>query len=161
MYVNPAEAAAVQLLALDQLQYLFVPRGCCRWQRRQELQDLRAPAQRPAGQLPDHERVHEYEPVLEQRAEARLAAAQVLDPDGCVGERQAEKRRRGIGRSFCSVPPSAASRRALSSAMSASSPLLTNAVFSRSPVSSAARLSNSSSMISVVLICMNMHQTYA
>ncbi len=58
-------------------------------------------------------------------------------------------------------PPNAASRRAASRSTRASRPILTNAVFSVSPVYSRAKASNGASMLSVVLICMNMHAGYA
>ena len=66
-------------------------------------------------------------------------------------------RRRRTGLSFFSVPPSAASRRALSRAISASRPRRTRAVFSVTPVNCDARLRSSSSMLSVVLICISMY----
>jgi hypothetical protein len=65
-------------------------------------------------------------------------------------------RRRGTGLSPRSVPPSAASRRALSRAISAWSPACSTAVFSRSPHNSWAFASSASSMIRVVRICINM-----
>lgn len=58
--------------------------------------------------------------------------------------------RRGTGRAFGSEPPSAASRRADSRAMSASSPMRTSSVFRWTPVSRAAVESALSSMFSVV-----------
>ena len=58
--------------------------------------------------------------------------------------------RRGTGRAFGSEPPSAASRRADSRAMSASSPIRTSSVFRWTPVSRAAVESALSSMLSVV-----------
>jgi hypothetical protein len=61
-----------------------------------------------------------------------------------------------MGDSPFSVPPRAARRRALAEAMRASRPNRTKEVFSLIPVSLAARLSNSSSMLSVVLICTSM-----
>jgi len=57
-----------------------------------------------------------------------------------------------MGPSFFSVPPRAASRRTLSSAINASRPRRTSAVFSSTPVSRRARPSSSSSMLSVVFI---------
>jgi hypothetical protein len=65
-------------------------------------------------------------------------------------------RRRGTGLRPRSVPPSAASRRALSRAISAWSPACSTAVFSRSPLNSWAFASSASSMIRVVRICINM-----
>lgn len=66
-----------------------------------------------------------------------------------------------MGRSFFCVPPSAANRAALSRAMSASRPIRTSAVFSRTPVNSEARDRIESSMLRVVLIHISVHQLYA
>ena len=65
-----------------------------------------------------------------------------------------------MGLSLFSVAPRAARRAALSRAIKASSPILTNEVFSRTPVSSEARDSAASSMLSVVLIHISMHNGY-
>jgi hypothetical protein len=64
----------------------------------------------------------------------------------------------GMGCRSFSVPPRSASLLLLSRAMSASNPSLTKEVFSFMPVSSEALLRISSSMFSVVLICISMHQ---
>src|SRR6266849_374149 len=61
--------------------------------------------------------------------------------------------------SFFSVPPKSASRRALSRAISASSPSFTSEVFSSTPESRAAFLNKSSSMFKVVRICINMYHS--
>lgn len=68
-------------------------------------------------------------------------------------------RRRGIRCIAGSVPPRAAKRRALSRAISASSPARTTAVFSSMPLSRVASFNNASSIFSVVLICIYMHYT--
>lgn len=73
---------------------------------------------------------------------------------------QAGGRRRRIGRRRFSLPPSSASRLALSRAISASSPNRTSEVFSRTPVRWAARLRSVSSMFNVVRICTKMHVGY-
>lgn len=64
--------------------------------------------------------------------------------------------RRGIGRSFFSVPPSAPSLAALALAISNSKPSRTKAVFSVMPVSFEALASDSSSILSIVLIHIGM-----
>ena len=72
----------------------------------------------------------------EVSARLGLTNVQVIHPDRGVDEdHDALARRRGFRRSAFSVPPKAASRRALSKAISASSPLWINAVFSLTPVS--------------------------
>lgn len=63
-----------------------------------------------------------------------------------------------MSESFGCVPPSKANRLLASRAMSASSPARTKAVFSRIPVSSRARTRSFSSIMSVVRICISMHQ---
>jgi len=67
--------------------------------------------------------------------------------------------RRGMGVIRFSVPPSAASRAALSRATSASSPILTKAVFSFTPVSLQAFANKASSILSVVLMHTSMHES--
>ncbi len=64
----------------------------------------------------------------------------------------------GIGDSFFSVPPRSANRLALSFAISASRPILTSAVFSEMPVSLPASFKRPLSILSVVLICINMYR---
>ena len=56
------------------------------------------------------------------------------------------------------MPPNAARRRALSSAISASNPRRTNAAFSVVPVSLAALSSKESSIFNVVFICITLHE---
>ena len=65
--------------------------------------------------------------------------------------------RLGIGRRSFSVPPNLARRRLLSRAIKDSSPSRTKAVFSLMPVNRDASSKISSSMFSVVLMCMSMH----
>ena len=65
--------------------------------------------------------------------------------------------RLGMERSLFSVPPSLASRMLLSRAIKASKPSRTKEVFSLTPVSREAFSNILSSMLSVVLICINMH----
>lgn len=99
-------------------------------------------------------------PLVEQFGQSVVTLPQVLNPNRCIDQRHyaAGGRRRGIGRIFFSVPPSAAKRRALSSAMRASKPRRTKAVFSVMPVSLAAFSSRSSSMFNVVRICIILHR---
>ncbi|CAB5084234.1 hypothetical protein D3OALGA1CA_4138 [Olavius algarvensis associated proteobacterium Delta 3] len=67
--------------------------------------------------------------------------------------------RLGIGRKLSSDPPSLARRLALSRAIKASKPSRTKAVFSLTPVSFDAFSKIWSSMLSVVLICINMYNS--
>src|SRR5258708_2211605 len=98
--------------------------------------------------------------TLEQVREPVIALAQVFDPYRGVGQGHRERllttRRRRGALSDGSLPPSAASRLALSRAMSALSPSCTSDVFSRTPVRSRAFVISSSSRINVVRICIKM-----
>lgn len=93
------------------------------------------------------------------RGELLVAPSQVVDPHRRIDQHYEvfRERRRRIERSPFSVPPKAANLRALSSATRASSPAWTIAVFSLIPLRRLALASSSSSMFSVVLICMSMH----
>jgi hypothetical protein len=88
------------------------------------------------------------------------AAAQMLDPDRCIRQdhaRLARERRRRARAMPGSVPPNSDKRRLADNAISAWSPARTRAVFSIIPESRDASFSSSSSMLSVDLICINMH----
>src|SRR3990167_3731178 len=97
--------------------------------------------------------------VVEQGPQALAPHPKVLDPDRGVHQDHAglPERRLRTGRSCFSVPPSAAKRRALSRDIKASGPRRTSEVFSLTPVSFAPCRKTESSILSVVLICINMH----
>jgi hypothetical protein len=167
--VDPSDAAARESVPFDELQNFGMLCGVGLRQLREEPEDLGAPSQVAERQFADHERVKENEPVLEEGREPGVSTPQVIDPEGRVDQDQrlalglrtgAGRRRRGSRRPF-SVPPSAASRRALSRAMSASRPAWTIAVFSVRPVRLLAFARRESSRISVVLICISMVILYA
>ncbi len=128
---------------------------CC--QKTQELPTL---PEVPTSQLTNYKLVTEHQVIVEKRLEACTSGPQMFDPDRGVYQDHAAflERRRRIGSRLFSVPPSSARRRALSRAIRASSPSRTRAVFSSTPASLAALRSSVSSIFSVVLICMNMHQ---
>jgi hypothetical protein len=161
MDIEPAQSFGVQLVAVDDA-HRFVMTSDRRLRKHgQQGEYLDSVLQAATGQLTDDKRVTE-DPTLQQEClEFSIAPAEVIDPDGGIDEYQAAPvRRRGVGFSFFSVPPRAARRRALASAMSASRPIRTSAVFSLMPVSSSARASSLSSMFNVVLICTSMHARY-
>src|ERR1700690_3848280 len=83
-----------------------------------------------ACQLVGDERMHQNESLGQAVGQPWLALAEVLNPDGGVGEHHQAERRRGMSAILGWVPPSAASLRAASRAMSASRPARTSAVFS-------------------------------
>ena len=98
---------------------------------------------------------------LKHLRKMRKSVTEVVNPNRSICEDHSlldfsERVRFGISKEGI-APPSAANRRAASRSMSASSPILTSAVFSVSPVYSPARASKGSSMLSVVRICMSMH----
>ena len=159
MNVDPAEAAAHQAMALYEREHLMVRRNGHGGQCVEKTEDFFTLAEIAATELADYERMRPDDAVVQLRDKRGVPAAQMVDPYGRVGEQvdyfEGERRRR-TGRSRFSTPPRAARRRALSRAISASKPACTMAVFSRIPVSCRARSSRSSSMIKVVLICMNM-----
>src|SRR5579862_8498932 len=98
-----------------------------------------------ASQLSNDERMGPNLGLLQQADQGGIASTQMIYPDGCVYEHQrpGRVRRREMGFSSRSVPPSAANLRAFSRAMSACRPACNTAVFSRSPLSSCAFASNS------------------
>ena len=90
--------------------------------------------------------------VVEQIDESGVSLPQMRDPHRCVNKNHSMPPLLGIGFSCFSVPPSLASLFPLSLAISASSPSLTNAVFSLIPVILDASSISLSSMFRVVLI---------
>ena len=129
-------------------------RKCC-----QQIEDSLALPDVPTGQFTPHKGMKQHFADVEQYTELGMAPPQVLDPHRRVdkhGQRAAAGRRRRIGRRAGSLPPSAASRLALSVAMSVRKAACTTAVFSSRPLSLRACSMSWSSMISVVLICINM-----
>jgi len=157
--VNPSQSSSPEPPIFDKLQDFRV--GCQpgRRQRMQIRQDGCAVFQVAARQFAGNKRMHQHEPLRKTVRQGWLAATQVLNPDGSVGEHHQAGRRRGMFDILGCVPPSAASRLPASRAISASSPARTKAVFSWIPVSSLARWSRLSSMINVVRICISMHRT--
>jgi len=112
------------------------------------------------GQLTDHERMTGHLGIQEQFFKMTAAPPKVGNPNRGINDDHgydlADLRLR-IGRRSFSVPPSLARRLLLSRAIRASSPRRTSAVFSLRPVKRDAFSKISSSMFSVVLICINMH----
>src|SRR5580698_6782530 len=99
--------------------------------------------------------MHEDFAPGKKRQEPRIAPAKVSNPYRGVhqGDHLAIwDRLRGIGRNLGMVPPSAASRRALSRAIRASRAACMRAVFSLTPVNRMAVSTRSSFRLSVVLM---------
>jgi len=159
MHVNPPQTASHQAMTLDERVHLRIR---CRWDGREfsEKAENRIPfTEVSARQLADHKGMAADFARFEQPSKGRVVSAEVIHPDGGIYENQRDRagaRRRRIGRRSRSLPPSAASLRALSRAINASSPAWTTAVFSGMPVSLRASASSRSSIFSVVFICTNM-----
>src|SRR5271157_4113213 len=107
--------------------------------------------------------MHDHFVVIQPAFQLGVTISQVINPNGSIYENHATLvgRLLGIGDSFFSVPPRSANRLALSFAISASKPILTSAVFSEMPVSLLAFLRRALSILSVVLICINMYHGYS
>jgi hypothetical protein len=159
--IDPAQAAAHQTVGLDERQDFLVLDDRSSREISQELEDLSSILQQTTGELSRHEGMTEHLLIKKQLAEVLVGSSKVVDPyrrvdEDHAGFERARVRRRGMRRALLSDPPNAASRLALSRATSASRPALTTAVFSRRPLSWAARSSNASSMFKVVRICISM-----
>ena len=129
----------------------------------QKIQDFVSVFEITAGQFSDDVGMASYFGIKKQSLKPLVAYAQMIDPDGSIYEDHsyAELLRLGVSCNSFSVPPRRARRLALSLATSAFNPRRTSVVFSLTPVNSAAFSSNPSSMFNVVLICINMHLSYA
>src|SRR6056297_876544 len=149
--IDEADATPTQVLRLDEEQDFIVTRPDGARQLVQQSEQLPAIPQITAGQLPKNERMHKNLPAVEEVHQLLVTATQVVDPDGGVHQsHDLAARRRGTGRSCGWLPPSFASRRALSRSISARRPSRTRAVFSSMPVIRCASASSSSSMFRVV-----------
>jgi hypothetical protein len=164
--VDPADAASLEGVTFDELQRFLVRGSPGLLQLREKSEDLGTPPEVAKCHLAVNAGMPKDLSVEKKRRELFVPPPEMVDPDGCVDEDQrpaprleagtGSRRRRRGGRSAFSEPPSAASRRALSRAMSASSPAWTIAVFSLMPVRLRAFSKRSSFRISVVLICIIM-----
>jgi hypothetical protein len=88
VYVHVSQAFAMNPMAVDECQYFFRLGDRCHWKMAQQVEHHRTVRKTAASDLADHERMGKHARVLEQRAQARVAATQVVDPDGRVDEDQ-------------------------------------------------------------------------
>ena len=163
MGIHPADAGTGQVAPGHQREHLLVLRHRYRTAaRRRWAQRLLSPPQAAQRQLPDHEGMRPPpHPASSRRRQTGVASRQVIDPNRGVDQHQPTgRRRRGACSPGC-VPPRAASRRALSRAISASRPACTSAVFSSIPVRRRARPPGRRSRFSVVRMHMSMPAVYA
>jgi hypothetical protein len=106
--------------------------------------------------LPDNKRVEKHFLLLKQIGEAATFLSEVINPYRGVDKDHYTALRRGTRFAPGSLPQRAAKRRALWREMSASSPIRTKVVFSRTPVSRDASARIVSSILSVVFIHIRM-----
>ena len=161
MGVYPAQATPVEVMSFQKTQDFLLSCNSSLGQGSQVVENLIAVAKRPAGQFPHNEGMAEYLIAFQQRPQALGAPPKMFYPHRGVHQNHAEppERRLGTVRRRRSVPPSAASRRALSREINASRPSRTSLVFCVTPVSSAARRRTTSSIFRVVRICISMHHS--
>ena len=152
VYVHIADAFSMQAVALNEARNLVVLCHHSRRQRLKQFQRRRTARQRATGNFTHDERVHHHTAAFEQRGQLRIMAAQVIDPHRGIDEDQglAGWRLRTATVRFGWLPPSRASRRALSRSISALSASRTMAERSGGPASLMALASSASSMLMVV-----------
>src|SRR6516225_2856651 len=157
MRIDPADPLAVQVLALNHAHHFLMLGDLRLGQSLEQSKDLHPIAQPPACQLTDDEGMGQHLTDFQEGPKHAVSSAQMIDPDGRVDEGHATRpgRRRRIVLKPGSVPPSLASRWALSRAINASSPMRTSAVFLETPVNRAARRRRDGSILRVVLIRMH------
>jgi hypothetical protein len=117
-----------------------------------QFQNRQSIAQTSAGNLADHERMHDDLGSFQQVDKLRIATAKMIDPHRRVDQNQTAIlwRLRGAAFNLGCVPPSRARRLALSRSMRAFNPSLNMVVRSIGPASLVAFASNSSSILTVV-----------
>jgi len=160
MYIDKTDPHARQLVPLDKEKEFI---QSCNWSHREGMKkgkEFVSVFDVTTGQLTDYKKMADHLCVEEQFFKMTAAPPKVGNPNGGINDDHgydlADLRLR-IGRRSFSVPPSLARRLLLSRAIRASSPRRTSAVFSLRPVKRDAFSKISSSMFSVVLICINMH----
>lgn len=160
MRVNPGDSDSEKLMLLEKRENLIVVRSDRGRHLLKIAEDLQPRSQVPASDLADHKWVHQHQAVEERLAELGISAPKMIHPDRGVDQyHRAEVFvcRRGAARKWGCVPPNAARRRAASRAINACNPARMSAVFSLIPVRRVASLMRSSSIFSVLLICISMH----
>ena len=151
MRIQVADAGPEQFFAADEVQNLVVTGDKRLGQLAQITQYGVALAEISQGQLTNDEWMRQHLPVVEQSRQKRVATSQVVDPNRRVDENHAGAVcRRGTGEIPGSLPPSRASRRAVSRSTNAFSAIRTKADFSSTPVKACALATRSSSSEIVV-----------
>ena len=159
VHINEADPAPHEGVAFNKEEDLviigFGDDGQCVQQR----YDFLTVTEIPTGELAQDERMEDGAFSFQQRAEAPARFSEVVNPHRRVDKDHYAVLRRGIRCASGSEPPRAARRCALCRATSASSPIRTKVVFSRTPVSREASFRIASSILSVVFIWASMGVT--
>lgn len=116
MRIDVTDAASHQAMVFDKEQHLVLLRQQGLRQGGQQRQNFGTRFQLPASQFANHEGVAERQTGFKNRSDLSIALPQVIDPDRCIKQDHdaPSLRRRGTGFNSGSLPPSRASRRALS-----------------------------------------------
>ena len=118
--VDVADAGSCETLPIDEAQDLLVGGHRGLGKPLQKADHLAATTEVAQAEIPSDPRMAEDGSALKKPAECRVAGAKVVDPDrGVDQDHRDADRRRGISVNFGSLPPSRASRRALSRSMRA------------------------------------------
>ncbi len=152
MHINQPNAFSHQLMTFNKKEHFIILGAGCRRQCMEQRNNLFAVFQIAASQLTDHKRMNHHLLLFQQIDQLCIGFTKMVNPNGCIDQNHAAVLRRGTSFTSGSLPPRAASRSALRRAISASSPMRINAVFSLTPVSFAASLNSASSIFSVVFI---------
>src|ERR1051325_4895230 len=160
MDIGPSDPQAGHPTMLDECHRLVVTDHQRRRKRGEQLEHLATLLQQTEADLTYHVGVAQHFAGLQMCGQNGVMATQMVHPDRGIDENHLAVRRVGRRRAMTrrrgSEPPSAASLRALSRAISARSPSCTSALFSCMPVTPRALATKSSSKIRVVRICMSM-----
>lgn len=157
--IDPANASFKDVAPLNPKESLLIR---CQGDSRQKLkvmQYLTTVLQLAKCEFADHKGVYHDLLAIKKWRQPRFLSLKMRDPDRSVcKDHRFLMRGRFLGAAVAlrSVPPIAANLLEASRRTSASSPILTREVFSRTPVSRDASPSSESSMFSVVRICINM-----
>jgi hypothetical protein len=135
MRIDVADASAVEPEVIYEAQDLIVTCDVGSGQILQIGENGFTLAQNSQSKLADNEGMGENHPAIQQFRQFRVAVPQMVYPDRRVDQDHLRvDRRRGTFRSAFSLPPSLASRRALSRSIRAFNASRTNADFSVIPV---------------------------
>src|SRR5271165_6903995 len=120
MDIDMADALPKQMVAADEVQDLHISGDADLRQVRQSIQDNGAPAEIAEGEFADDKGVRQRPSCIEQVDERLAPGAEMVYPNRGIDQNHAGRdRRRGGAFNPLSLPPSFASRRALSRSISA------------------------------------------